>query len=223
VRSVGARNGCGSDTPGTQDLSHRDDLLPREVLGCARSHTPGCDDGLLYLCYTVTVALRACRPKRVVPPCPCADRRALVAKAAAIWISTIKSASSAPLLIAVQGIEWLLARNLRLPSHGLARPQHTGCGSRHSFNFHNTTIPPRSTPGPRHCGSAGGGGSRWRVAVRRFTLSGIGHTWARASTSTSTSAPRARALNGERKLYAAWERGRVDGSENHCALRNITP
>jgi hypothetical protein len=135
---------------------------------------------------------------------------------------TVKSASSAPLLIAVQGIEWLLARNLRLPSHGLARPQHTGCGSRHSFNFHNTTIPPRSTPGPRHCGSAGGGGSRWRVAVRRFTLSGIGHTWARASTSTSTSAPRARALNGERKLYAAWERGRVDGSENHCALRNIT-
>ena len=139
---------------------------------------------------------------------------------------TVKSASSAPpLVIAVQGIEWLLARNLRLPSHGLARPQHTGCGSRHSFNFHNTTIPPRSTPGPRHCGSAGGGArrgagrsrSRWRSDGSLSTLSGIGHTWARASTSTSTSAPRARALNGDRKLYAAWERGRVDGSENHCA------
>ena len=60
---------------------------------------------------------------------------------------TVKSASSAPLLvIAVQGIEWLVARNLRLPSHGLARPQHTGRGSRHSFNFHNITIP-RFDPG----------------------------------------------------------------------------
>ena len=61
--------------------------------------------------------------------------------------SILKSASSASLLIAVQGIEWLLARNLRLPSHGLARPQHTGRGSRpHSFNFHNITIP-RFDPG----------------------------------------------------------------------------
>jgi hypothetical protein len=133
---------------------------------------------------------------------------------------TVKSASSAPLLvIAVQGIEWLLARNLRLPSHGLARPQHTGCGSRHSFNFH-TIIQRYRRVRPRVRGTAALRGAAapagaWRSDGSLCQV--VGHTWARASTSTSTSAPRARALNGERKLYAAWERGRVDGSENHCA------
>lgn len=94
--------------------------------------------------------------------------------------SILKSASSASLLIAVQGIKWLLACNLRLPSHGLARPQHTGRGSRHSFNFHNTTIP-RFDPGSAALRArrrrAFAPRRRARCLGQTVTLSGIGQTW----------------------------------------------
>ena len=107
--------------------------------------------------------------------------------------SILKSASSSSLLIAVQGIKLLLTCNLRLPSHGLARPQNTGRGSRHSFNFHNTTIP-RFDPGSAALRAR----RRWAFAQRAravpqgqtVTLSGIGHTWTRASTSARASAER---------------------------------
>lgn len=90
---------------------------------------------------------------RDVPPCPCADKRALVAGAAVIWGSTTNTQirELRSLLIAVQGIVFASAL---VPKYRPRTATSHGGGSRHSFNFHN--IANRGpAPGPRRYGGSG--------------------------------------------------------------------
>jgi len=132
---------------------------------------------------------------------------------------TVKSASSAPLLIrrckASNGCSHATSAFRHTASHGLSTRGAVHVTPSTFIIQRYRRVRPRVRGTAALRGAAAPAGA-WRSDGSLCQV--VGHTWARASTSTSTSAPRARALNGERKLYAAWERGRVDGSENHCAL-----